>query len=268
MGDVTTTQIPGSPFVRTAAAVLGVLALLCLQLAAPAPASAHARLETTSPQDGATLSAAPPEVMLRFNEAVNGDLSKVTVTSGSEDVTKGAPEVDGNSLYQPLDSAMPAGEYTVTYKVVSADGHPVSGSFSFTYGPPEESESEGAPMDPPSDGATSGESSEESPSATDSPTSSDSPTTSEGSGEQSPGSESSGSGQEESPEPSDTSGSEDTAAVAPSSDGGDGSSGVPGWVWGVGGAGVVLVLGAVALLARGRRTAAQEEDDTIEDWRA
>ncbi len=225
-GRVSTTRTTRPPVLRVAAALAGLLALLCAQVVVSAPASAHARLEKTSPADGASLTAAPPEIMLRFNEVVNGDLSEVTVKTGSTDVAKGSVDVEGDSLYQPLDSDMPEGDYTVTYKVVSADGHPVSGTFDFTYTAPGGGEQD-------SDSATS-----------------------TSSGTSSPSSSSQGAA------PSATSGPSDSAAPASGED-----SGLPGWIWGVGALGVILVIIAVTLLARGRRSSSEEEDIDLDDHR-
>ena len=132
-GPVTTTHRTPAPFVRLASAILTLAALLVAMTMAASPASAHARLEKSSPKDGSTLTATPPEVMLQFNEPIKDGLNQVTVKSGSTDATQGKPEVDGNTVYQPLKSSLAAGDYTVTYKVVSADGHPVSGTLTFTY---------------------------------------------------------------------------------------------------------------------------------------
>ena len=229
-GCVSTPRTIHPPALRIAAALAGLFALLCAQVAVSAPASAHARLEQTSPAEGASLTAAPPEVMLRFNEVVNGDLSEVTVKTGSTDVAEGSVEVEGDSLYQPLSSDMPEGDYTVTYKVVSADGHPVSGTFDFTYGAPEGGEEDTGASSTATGDSSSGSSSSSSP--------------------------------EQGAEPSGTSSSSDSAAPASSED-----SGLPGWIWGVGALGVILVIVAVTLLARGRRSTSEEEHIDLDDHR-
>ncbi len=229
-GCVSTPRTISPPVIRVVAALAGLFALLCAQVVASAPADAHARLEKTSPADGASLTAAPPEIMLRFNEAVNGDLSEVTVKSGSTDVADGSVEVEGDSLYQPLKSDMPEGDYTVTYKVVSADGHPVSGTFEFSYAPPEGGEED--------TGASSTSTGDSSPSS------------------------SSSSSSKQGAEPSGTSSTSDSAAPASERD-----SGVPGWIWGVGALGVILIIAAIALITRGRRSTSEEEDIDLDDHR-
>ncbi|EKA59901.1 copper resistance protein CopC [Janibacter hoylei PVAS-1] len=119
------------------------------------PAAAHARLEASSPKDGSTLTATPPEVMLRFNEPVKDGLNQVSVKSGSTDVTDGDLELAGNTVYQPLKTVIDAGDYTITYKVVSADGHPISGSVKFTYAPPEGDQGAGEPTTSATSGTSS-----------------------------------------------------------------------------------------------------------------
>jgi copper transport protein len=117
------------------------LALAVVGLAvAPAAASAHARLEATSPARGATVAAEPGQVVFRFNEAVEATFGAVRVFDG-----RGA-RVDDGRLVRPggdqrragtaLKSGLAGGTYTATYRVISADGHPVSGGFTFSIGRP------------------------------------------------------------------------------------------------------------------------------------
>jgi copper transport protein len=114
-----------------------VLALLGL-VAAPAAASAHARLEGTSPERGATVAREPAQVVLRFDEPVEASFGAVRVFDA-----RGA-RVDDGRLVRPggdqrvagtaLRSGLADGTYTATYRVISADGHPVSGGFTFSIG--------------------------------------------------------------------------------------------------------------------------------------
>jgi copper resistance protein C len=103
------------------------------QVAAAGSASAHDYLVATSPAADGTADAAPRRVTLTFNEAVNTRFSTVRVTGPSGGVWQdGAPEVVGATVTQRLLPLGPAGPYEVTWRVVSADGHPIGGSFSFT----------------------------------------------------------------------------------------------------------------------------------------
>lgn len=177
---------PHAPFVRVVGALLGLTALLAALVATASPASAHAKLESSSPVDGSTLTATPPEIMLRFNEPIKDGLNEVSVTSGSTDVADGEVQVEGEAVYQPVKLEMEPGEYEVKYKVVSDDGHPVSGTVSFTYEPPEgdtgasgePSESSSASESAESEGAESESSGSSEPSSS---TSGDSGSAAEGS---------------------------------------------------------------------------------------
>lgn len=110
--------------------VLLTLALAVLGL--PLTASAHSQLISSSPAAGEKLDQAPTEVVLTFSEEIQAGLSQVTVTDGEGlPMTDGKPVADGATLTQPLGQLHP-GPYTITYKVVSADGHPISDAITFT----------------------------------------------------------------------------------------------------------------------------------------
>ena len=98
-GRVTTTPRTATPFARAATAILALAALLATMVGLAAPASAHARLEASSPKEGSTLTATPPEIMLRFNEPIQSGLNEVSVRTGSTDATDGDLEVDGSTVY-------------------------------------------------------------------------------------------------------------------------------------------------------------------------
>ncbi|MFF5757484.1 copper resistance CopC family protein [Streptomyces longwoodensis] len=118
---------------RTAARglVLPAAALTVLAVAAP-QAVAHTELDTSSPGAEATLGGLPPQVTLTFSGDMTQKYAKVAVTGpDGESAATGEPEVRGKTVTLPLDVTSPAGRYTVGYRVVSADGHPVSGSYTF-----------------------------------------------------------------------------------------------------------------------------------------
>ncbi|QXG75271.1 copper resistance protein CopC [Modestobacter sp. L9-4] len=124
---------------RFAAAVLLLCALLGVgvgvDVVTAAPASAHAVLTTTTPADGARVPTAPTEVSLAFNEAVSLGAGYARVLDGAgERVDTGAAEVRDGVLTVPLRPALPDAGYVVTWRVVSADSHPISGAFSFVVG--------------------------------------------------------------------------------------------------------------------------------------
>jgi copper resistance protein C len=96
------------------------------------PASAHNTLIATSPADQVTVQSAPQAVVLTFDEPANAMGTQVVVTGPSGQVQQGQPQLADNTITEDLQPGAPAGAYTVAWRVTSADGHPVSGAFSFT----------------------------------------------------------------------------------------------------------------------------------------
>ncbi len=126
---------PDSARPRPGRARLAVLATLVVALFALGPgtaAYAHSVLVSASPAEGETVDRLPTQVVLTFNEDVAPGLATVRVTDGEGlTVSDGDAAVSGTRVVQPLRANPPAGSYQVAYKVTSADGHPVSGAYSF-----------------------------------------------------------------------------------------------------------------------------------------
>ena len=104
--------------------------------------SAHSALVSANPVAGADLSNSPAEVRLTFNESllllVNENPNKLEVLNSSGDVVSGEVSVSGPEIFVPINQEMAvSGEYSVRYRVVSADGHPVEGEYKFTVTGPE-----------------------------------------------------------------------------------------------------------------------------------
>jgi copper resistance protein C len=113
----------------------GVLALVCgfALLLTVGTASAHSRLESSDPPDGTSLATSPKTVSLTFNEQMQQGFATLTVIGpGSTAWQNGDTQVSGDTISVAVDPLGPAGVYTIGYRVVSADGHPVSGKVSFT----------------------------------------------------------------------------------------------------------------------------------------
>ncbi len=122
------------PTVLRAAATLAValLGLVLLVLNAPG-ASAHNALIGTDPADGSTVGSAPEQITLTFNEPAQALGSEIVVTDpNGTTVSDGAVQLVDATVTQALTGDLPAGAYTVTWRVTSADGHPSHGSFGFT----------------------------------------------------------------------------------------------------------------------------------------
>lgn len=123
---------------------------------APAPASAHAVLLGTTPADGSVVTAVTTEVTLTFNEAVRADFSTVAVTGpGGGAYSDGDLSVLDNVVRQPV-HPLRSGDYQVAWRVVSADGHPVSGTFAFSVVMAAGEEPSGPPPPAPVAPATAG----------------------------------------------------------------------------------------------------------------
>lgn len=117
---------------RRGAALLLALAGLVLLGAAP-PAVAHSALIGSDPRDGAILATGPEQVSMTFSEPVRAGFSDVTVIGPDGRQWQAAePSADGAVVSIPVQPLGRAGEYTVGYRVLSADSHPVQGSISFT----------------------------------------------------------------------------------------------------------------------------------------
>lgn len=97
-------------------------------------AHAHSELVSTSPEDGQVLEAPPTEVTFTFNEDLLPDFVSFVATSASGEVTDLVViGVDGPTSVVAWPTEAPGGEWRVDYRVVSADGHPVDGSITFSY---------------------------------------------------------------------------------------------------------------------------------------
>jgi methionine-rich copper-binding protein CopC len=98
-----------------------------------APAWAHSRLESSDPASGSSIASGPRQVSLTFNEPLQPGFTVITVIGpDGNDYHSGDPaEVDDTVSVSVLPLG-PAGTYKIGYRVVSADGHPVSGNIPFT----------------------------------------------------------------------------------------------------------------------------------------
>lgn len=110
-----------------------LLALVFLGLTA-APASAHATLLSTDPKNDAVLAKAPAAVTLTFDEAVVVWPTSISIFDpAGERLEVGVKGIDKRAV-ATLPANLGQGTYTVTWRVISADDHPVSGGFAFTIG--------------------------------------------------------------------------------------------------------------------------------------
>ncbi|WP_420119129.1 copper resistance CopC family protein [Micromonospora sp.] len=116
-----------------AALLAGILTLFV----AATPARAHNGLRSGSPARDATLTRAPTEITLEFMARLDPTLTTIVLTDGTKRrVPTGDPVVSGATGSVRVTGPLPNGTYTVAYRVVSADGHPVQGSYPFTVADP------------------------------------------------------------------------------------------------------------------------------------
>ncbi|MGH9000110.1 MAG: copper resistance protein CopC, partial [Acidimicrobiia bacterium] len=119
------------------ALLVGLVVAVVVVVALPAPpASAHAALVETVPAAETAVDEAPDAIVLRFNEAVSTSLGGVKVfAAGGDDVDVGKPTTSGDGT--TVTASLPAlddGAYAVSWRVVSADAHPIKGAFTFVVG--------------------------------------------------------------------------------------------------------------------------------------
>lgn len=136
----------------------GVAVRACVVLCAstafaviPVQALAHTGLESTVPVAGTTVQRAPDAVHLVFTEQVQSARAVILVRSPSgENLATGASRGVSPGVSQRISELPTPGRYTVAYRVVSADGHPVTGSYTFRFDPPRAEASVVEPADVPS----------------------------------------------------------------------------------------------------------------------
>ncbi|MBU8807691.1 copper resistance protein CopC [Mycolicibacterium goodii] len=117
---------------RLLAVVLAAFTLVAASLAGAGVASAHATRIATDPAENASLSESPQRVSATFNESMQQAFAAMTVVGPDGNLwSTGDPQVQGAVVSVAVRPLGPAGTYTVNYRATSADGHVVSGSWSF-----------------------------------------------------------------------------------------------------------------------------------------
>ncbi|MDQ1666146.1 MAG: copper transport protein [Actinomycetota bacterium] len=116
------------------------------------PASAHEQLVDSYPRPGQRLEDAPRQVTLMFDQPTRGDLTTVRIVGpGNRVVSVGTAQTQGTVVGQQLRSGTGPGTYSIAFRTVSTDGHPVQGALSFRVGCDGCADS---PTDSPTDTAT------------------------------------------------------------------------------------------------------------------
>lgn len=105
-----------------------------LLFATAAPAAAHDEIVSSSPEAGSTVSVVPEEISLTFSGEILTDFSAViieVVAPDGQNIASGDPVIDGTTVTQAVTPGQ-AGVYTVRWRVVSSDGHPISNEYQYT----------------------------------------------------------------------------------------------------------------------------------------
>jgi methionine-rich copper-binding protein CopC len=123
---------PARVLVAVLAALATLAATLLLGIGAAAPAQAHDRIISTDPADGAQLDAAPAALTMTFSTEPLAVEPQVVVTdTAGTVVAQGSPTIEGTSATFPWPAELTGDTYTIAWRVVSSDGHPIEGTFSF-----------------------------------------------------------------------------------------------------------------------------------------
>jgi copper resistance protein C len=131
-----------------------VLAATAFLLGAATAAEAHNVLVGTSPTGGSILAIGPTQVTLSFDQPALAVGTEIIVMGPAGQEQSGAAVLVNNTVSEHLRRGSPAGRYTVLWRVTSADGHTVSGQFSFTATSPSPGHQTTATTSPPASTAS------------------------------------------------------------------------------------------------------------------
>lgn len=127
--------------------VLLTLGLLFV-LVFPTATWAHSKLESSTPAADAKITESVKEVNLSFNENIDENLSTLKVKNAQgEAVEVSEVKVNQNTMAGTLAAPLPSGSYTVEWKIVGGDGHPVDGTYAFEVDAPEAEAATETPAD-------------------------------------------------------------------------------------------------------------------------
>ncbi|HZB32069.1 MAG TPA: copper resistance CopC family protein [Streptosporangiaceae bacterium] len=151
---------------RSAAARLRIMLAIMVTamlvgVGSAAPATAHTALQSASPGEDSTVRP-PTQIVLTYNEPVQFTRVLVTDAAGRQ-YQSGKPVNVDNTVTENLSATPPNGRYTVAWRVVAPDGHPVEGTYQFTVAGSSAAEPTAAPAAPAAPGRPAATSSGTSP---------------------------------------------------------------------------------------------------------
>ncbi|MEZ7128714.1 copper resistance protein CopC [Nonomuraea sp. AD125B] len=135
-----------SPIAALTAILAALLASGLLVAGTAAPALAHDSLKSSSPAKGAEVESLD-EVRLEFSARVRLPFVVLNGPGGAQ-YQAGEPEQDGAVVRQAVKPSLPGGKYTIAYRVVSSDGHPIEGEIPFTLKAPAAEETPSSSAEP------------------------------------------------------------------------------------------------------------------------
>ena len=95
----------------------------------------HSRDEATVPSDGAILKSAPATIAIRFDKPIRVTVIGLTDSDGEEFALERTDAMAPVTRFEATPEPLPAGTYRIDWRGLSADGHPMSGGFSFEIRP-------------------------------------------------------------------------------------------------------------------------------------
>ncbi|MDN5894164.1 MAG: copper resistance protein CopC [Nocardioides sp.] len=111
-----------------------VVAACCLWAG---PANAHSALIGSTPEEGAVLTTAPGSIELEFNENILNIAPAIVLRDDTDTViSRKTPTIDRTVVSTPFPAGLADGSYSIVWRVVSEDGHPVQGLIRFAIGHP------------------------------------------------------------------------------------------------------------------------------------
>ncbi|WP_292094259.1 copper resistance protein CopC, partial [Mesorhizobium sp.] len=114
---------------------LAAAIVLLAAIAAPSQAFAHAALVTTDPEDGAVLAQSSAQFSLTFSEPVSPLVLTLVQPDGTP-VPLTSFRLSGQTVEIDNPQRLGSGTHVLSWRVISADGHPVGGSVLFSIGAP------------------------------------------------------------------------------------------------------------------------------------
>ncbi len=108
-----------------------IMCLLVMLFTLPTVSFAHTHVQTTVPENGATVTSPLTEIKLSFETHIE-KVSTMTVKKDGQELTIDAQEVSGHDLTGTFQEPLPNGEYEVKWNIVGEDGHVMEDAISFT----------------------------------------------------------------------------------------------------------------------------------------